>query len=112
MIRVFFDPCAVVIRAFQELYPGVSAEVNYCGDVGDKLGITVFEDGADPVVVISHTVPTGRVADILSHELAHVAAGPDADHGPEWAAAYAALHARYCQLVDAEFGGDVEAVSA
>lgn len=108
MVRVNFDPLALLIACFEKLWPGKVCEVNYAGDVGDKLGITSFSDGEDPVVVISHAVPMGRAADILAHELAHVAAGEQAEHGSEWAAAYDKLHAEYCAQVKELYGDDVE----
>lgn len=36
--------------------------------------------------------------DILAHELAHVIAGPDDEHGPKWRRAYAAIHETCCEV--------------
>ncbi len=37
---------------------------------------------------------------MLAYEFTHVAAGIDAEHGPAWEAAFAAIHAEYRRLAE------------
>jgi|SRR5215204_1449930 len=98
-VTVCFDLTATVISAFESLWPEISCEVGFAVDVGHALGCdyTVFPDnGSPPQACIDPTLPLGEVAEVLAHEPAHVTVGLKAEHGPEWAAAFAANEAEYC----------------
>jgi len=57
----------------------------------EPKGETFFpDDGSIPVISINARLKRGVQGslDILAHELAHVRAGIEAEHGPEWKVAY------------------------
>lgn len=101
------DPTAIVALAFKELYP----DVDYCAqlvpDLADEngnpaYGLTIFpEDGSTPIVCISAKVPISAEPELLAHELAHVATGENAGHGPEWKAAEEAIANKYDEILKA-----------
>ena len=84
-----FDPFAVVMMAFRRLYPGKECE---CwidqGEIKDEDGETVYgiteqyEDG-ELSVRVSASLSISDAVEVFAHELAHVAVGMDAQHGPE-----------------------------
>jgi len=60
----------------------------------EPKGETFFpDDESTPVISINGMLKRGvqGTLDILAHELAHVAAGTAAEHGPEWKKAYEEL---------------------
>ena len=80
---------------------GITARVQFVSprDLGgyrwwrwkEPKGETFFpDDGSTPVISINGRLKRGvqGTLDILAHELAHVAAGTEAEHGPEWKKAY------------------------
>lgn len=107
------DPYAVVYRAFRELYPNVGDidiaydyEVITTDGTNEKVkGVTIFpDDGSIPQIRIDCTLPVDAIAEILAHELAHVALGkPDhndkeRDHDERWEQAFDAIYNRFCEL--------------
>ena len=101
------DPTAIVALAFKELHPNVRYEaqlvINLKDEEGvEKYGETIFpEDGSDPIVSISAAAPLSTCAELLAHELAHIIAGPDKGHGPEWKAAEEAIFDKYNEIIKA-----------
>ena len=94
---------SIVYLAFKNLYPEKSAECEWVPELEpsedghEVFGVTTFSD--DSVFVeISAKLPVVDAVEILAHELAHVAAGSDADHGPEWEAAFDAIFDEYNRL--------------
>lgn len=107
------DPYAVVYRAFRELYPNVGDidiaydyEVITTDGTNEKLkGVTIFpDDGSIPQIRIDCTLPVDAIAEILAHELAHVAVGKpnhndkERDHDERWEKAFDAIYNRFCEL--------------
>lgn len=103
-----FDPFAAVWEAFKTLYPGKGENVTCAFDENIKddngkpvLGTTDFLDDGSIVVLIDCNLKVCDAVEILAHELAHVAAGMDADHGPEWEKAFDAIYDKYDELSEA-----------
>lgn len=100
------DPSAIVAKAFAELYPGVDYCAQLVPDLADEngnpaYGLTIFpEDGSTPIVCISSKVPISAEPELLAHELAHVATGENAGHGPEWKAAEEAIANKYDEILE------------
>ena len=107
------DPYVVVYRAFRDLYPNVGdVDIAYDYDVvttdatNEKLkGVTIFpDDGSAPQIRIDCTLPVDAIAEILAHELAHVAVGKlnhndkERDHDERWEQAFDAIYNRFCEL--------------
>lgn len=102
------DPLSDIAQAFQNLWPHKSA--NICIQPLESMqgkrtkrrifGHTRWTRGAHPQVYVEIRQPYIGIMDILSHELAHVAAGYKAAHGPKWRKAYRAIHEEYERIVD------------
>lgn len=68
-------------------------------------GYTFFpDDGSDPEVVVFSENDTNVQAEILAHELAHVAVGLEHGHDQVWEDAFEAIRTEYCRLSDEMFG--------
>ena len=88
------DPFSMVYQAFQNIYPGKKCECYFEADLeADEIQILV-----DPNVDIENAT------EIFAHELAHVAVGYDAGHGPEWDTAFDAILDEYNRIGDELFG--------
>lgn len=103
------DVFAIVWIAFKNLYPDKHCEVYWETDICDSeggYGLTDFGDDGIVSVFVSADLRIQDAAEILAHELAHVAVGCDADHGPEWENAFDAIHAEYNRIcADVVTGG-------
>lgn len=103
-ITVLHDPIRTVIQAAAALWPQMRCQVAWVPreDLqGDAHGHTLFpDDGGEPEVMVGTHLPLAGAVEVLAHELAHVAARADAEHGHEWQAAFSAIHAEYCRRVD------------
>lgn len=110
-VVVRFNPFDLVLDSFAALYPSHRASIVWSEapeDAGDSpaFGHTCWPDaGGDPEIAIFMHTPLSGAVEVLAHELAHVVAGPDAEHGPCWETAFAAIHQEYerrFDLIEAE----------
>ena len=103
------DPFPSLFEAFEclykdagkiEVYLEMPDEFELCGDDGEPaLGFTLFpDDGGLPVIYISAMLPFNDLVEIIAHEMAHVIAGQDADHGNKWEQAFSDIHWFYCEI--------------
>lgn len=103
------DPLPVVYRAFTSLFPNKSCTIFYGVKEEDEHGeeghgYTFFpDDGSEPEVTVFAENDTNVQAEILAHELAHVAAGQEHGHDQVWEDAFDAIHAEFCRLSDEMF---------
>jgi len=101
---MMFDPFGLVLEVFNELYPAKAATVVWRQGMRESgnacYGCTDFEH-VPPIVSVDVDLPVAGAVDVLAHELAHVAAGFEEDHGPAWEAAFGAIHQRYSERVEA-----------
>lgn len=113
--EIVADPFQMIIDCFHEMFPGKYCQIFWTDKKSLRkstkqkkaLGVTEFpDDGTFPVVWVCCDQTVMQAMDILSHELAHVAAGTEADHGPEWEKIYANLYEAYCQKMKDRFGGE------
>jgi hypothetical protein len=66
-------------------------------DTNDACGVTVFDDrGKPPLIFINAEIPCWASVEIISHEVAHVAAGVNAGHGKIWQAEFDKIYDAYC----------------
>ena len=108
------DPFALVWSAFKNLYPDKNCEcwfdvVDDPNDVDGHYGWTEWHDDATITIAVDIGLTLSDAVEIFAHELAHVAAGSDADHGEEWENAFDAIHAEYNRLGEELF--DVRATA-
>lgn len=103
------DPFPIVYRAFKSLFPDKECVIFYgvkeddgCG--GEGHGYTFFpDDGTEPEVTVFSENDTNVQAEILAHELAHVAVGQEHEHDQVWEDAFDAIHTEFCRLSDEVF---------
>lgn len=100
-VRWIGNPLADIVRCFKKLYPHLSVEISVQPVPPELKGQCSFgsDDHPTPLVAIDPSLPYVGCVDVLAHELAHVAAGENAGHGPDWEAAYAAIHNEYHAFV-------------
>ena len=97
------DPFALVWTAFKNLYPEKDCEcwfdaVDDPKDADGHYGWTEWRDDGSIAVAVDIGLPLKDAVEIFAHELAHVAAGSDVDHGKEWERAFDAIHAEYDRI--------------
>lgn len=112
------DVFSIVWIAFKNLYPDKHCVCYWETDIRESedgrkpYGLTDFGDDGIVSVFVSADLRIQDAAEILAHELAHVAVGCDADHGPEWENAFDAIHAEYNRIcADVVEGGAAPAES-
>ena len=104
------DPFAVMYASFEKLYPGKNPHCVWVSwisgekEEGDTYGVTDFEDDGTVWIAIVTSLPVKDALEIFAHELAHVAAGHEADHGSEWKKAFDAIETEYNRLCREMFG--------
>lgn len=89
------DPFQIVAIAFQNLFPDKKYEAYFDDTIRDSedgsesFGLTCFdEEGNTPLVFVKPTLSIENAVEIFAHELAHVAAGKEEDHGDKWEEAF------------------------
>lgn len=101
------DMFALVWSVFGMLYPEQCkkdivirwAETVYDGDE-EAFGVTNFRTDGSIRILISGQLPVVHAVEIFAHELAHVAAGPEAEHGEAWENAFDAIHTEYMKMIE------------
>lgn len=99
------DPFAVIYQAFANLFPGKECvcywhdEIRPSEDGSTVYGLTDFPDDATaPAVFVSSNLSINNAAEILAHELAHVAVGVEHDHDAVWEKAFDDIYQEYIRI--------------
>lgn len=111
------DIFALIYQAFKNLYPDKECSCFWNPDLQDAAddknetvyGLTQWEDNGDILVFVSPTLPVCDCAEILSHELAHVAVGKEHDHDEVWEKAFDDIFNEYNRLGEELFNPDDKA---
>lgn len=103
------DPFAMIYQAFKCLYPDKQCEIWWEPNPPDSdegaYGATDFPDDSGlPQVFIFSDYPVAQQAEILAHELAHVAVGVEHDHDGAWDAAFEAIKTKYERIASEKVG--------
>ncbi len=103
------DPFCIIFQAFRELYPDAKVDgiwwepnIRESNDGSPVFGLTDFGEDGEVHVFVSTEIAVSDAAEILAHELAHVAVGVDHDHDEKWEAAFDGIHKKYIELSDQE----------
>lgn len=112
MIKYELNPFNLILDVCNALYPNFNAQIIFsppgqfeamCKEYNvpqdsEELpcGFTFFPDDGEPLIVINSDISCYAAIEIISHEVAHVAAGYDAGHGELWQAEFDKLHDAYC----------------
>ena len=96
------DPIAIIVQAARLAFPDLRCEMDFAQVIDcdpEALGVTIWpDDGSTPQVFIRLDLTFEQAIEIIAHEFAHVAAGKDAAHGPEWEAAFDAIGQQWDEL--------------
>lgn len=100
------DPFAIAFEAFAALYPGLTFTCEWAEELHDEEGVETYgqtffpDDGGIPEIAVSGELTVKNAVEVLVHELAHVAVGIDAEHGPAWEEAFDAIHEKYIEILE------------
>ncbi len=106
--KVYNDPIPFVLQAYQNLYPDKVPDLIQLRAFGDDeqgWGLTNFSADGTIQIEINIALPLEHYPEILAHELAHGAAGVDAEHGAEWQKAFDAIQTEFDRLICKHFEG-------
>ena len=97
------DPFAMVYDAFKRLYPDRDCECYFDvieeNERGEKVfGETLYFDDGRITIGVDVRLCLADAVEIFAHELAHVAAGSEAEHNEEWEKAFDAIHQKYNEI--------------
>lgn len=100
----YIDPVKKLISIFEKGHPDINAQVDFVTGIDHKkfLGETCFADDGKIYVQVSINQTMIQIVDVLAHELAHVGAGPAADHGEKWQLEYDELNRRFNDEMEKE----------
>lgn len=82
------DPFPFIYRAFCVLYGVKCDEIWWEPNMDNGVGYTDFNDDGTVIVRVSAEIPVSAAAEILCHELAHVAVGIEHEHDKVWEEAF------------------------
>ena len=107
MLSFDLNPFDALIQIFQEKYPEINAEIFFASDIEKHTepgvhGVTNFpDDGTEPFILISTKISVESAIEVLAHELAHLAIGPDTEqeHCKNWESVFNWLHEQYCHRI-------------
>ena len=98
MIQIINDPFETLIEVVTEIHGEIDAIVQFGQIDGEHIGETCFpDDGSTPVITISVEIPYHATIETFAHELAHVLAGVEAEHGKEWEQAFSNIHEAFME---------------
>lgn len=103
------DIFSLIYEAFKNLYPDKDCECYWNPDIEDEVegvksyGNTIFGDDGVVTVFVTPTLPVCDCAEVFAHELAHVAIGIEAEHGPEWETAFDNIFQEYNRISEQLF---------
>lgn len=97
-----------VVDIFNDMHQGKDAEIQWVEGMKDECGAwgeTLFpDDGSMPIISIDVEIPVSAAIEIIAHELSHIAAGIDADHGPEWEKEFEKIFQRWDEMMQQDRG--------
>ena len=68
----------------------------------EVFGSTTFGDDGTTEICVSGNIKVSDAAEVFAHELAHLAAGVNAEHGDEWEDAFERIYRNYLKLAGVE----------
>jgi hypothetical protein len=104
------DIFALIWQAFKNLYHDKECECFWEPNIRDEedgtevLGLTDFGEDGSVSVFVKPDLKVADAAEILAHELAHVAVGIEHEHDEEWEKAFDDIFDEYNKIGDELFG--------
>jgi len=102
MSVVFYNPLQSIIDAAIKVSPDIDCIIQFDPRMGNgenapPYGETAFDTDAT-IVSINGNIPISVSLEILAHELAHVIARENADHGDKWEATFQGILNEYNRM--------------
>ena len=103
------DVFAIILKAFKNLYPDKEFEcfwepyIRSEEDGTPAYGLTDFADDGTITVYVTPTITVAQAAEVLGHELAHVAVGFEHGHDEIWEKAFGDIHEEYNRIGEEMF---------
>lgn len=104
------DIFSLIWQAFHNLYPDKQCdcywepEIRKAENGAEAFGLTDFGEDGTVAVFVTPTIPVCDCAEILAHELAHVAVGVEHNHDSAWEDAFDSIFREYNRIADELFG--------
>ena len=91
-MKIINNPIDLLLAGFEKEYPDAAKKINRIafGEVDNGFAMTTFDDDGRADITLSTTIRDGAeitflvATELLAHELAHIIAGAEAEHGEEW----------------------------
>ncbi len=102
MIEMLLNPFQIIIDVVSKRWPETSCEIYFAIDDGEdecQRNYTHWDNDGNVAIVINPHEKYIDCVEFLAHELAHVVAGHDADHGPEWGRIFYIIYEDYHDVV-------------
>lgn len=100
MITFIYNPIDVMIKAAQNLYPYINADIQFNPSIKSP-GVTTFQKGNAPALIdINAEIPFDSAIEALANELAHVATRTTNKKDPKWKEASEKILKEFSRLVD------------
>jgi hypothetical protein len=101
MITFVYDPIKAAIKAAQNVFPKIKAEVQFNPELG-MPGCTIINKGSVSTIDIDSNIAFSAAIEQLIHEFAHVVTGTEEDHPKEWKEAQRKIYNEYSAIVEKE----------
>lgn len=93
----------MIYLAFKNLYPNKNCTCYWMPNIRDEennhaFGVTEFRDDESIIVCVDPDAKICDAAEILAHELAHVAVGENNGHNEAWESAFQAIWNEYNRI--------------
>jgi len=109
-MNVTFNPFDFAFAVVDEVHPNLNFELCFAYLDDEEIPTSRYEgpwgcaefgvDGDIDRVVIDPRLPLCAFAEILMHEVAHLVAGPDAEHSDVWNEEFAKLNVKYNEMFE------------
>jgi hypothetical protein len=98
MVVIGNNPFDNILKVINYLYPNLDCVLSF-NPIMEECGSTTFPyDGSMPIVDINTPLSINDSLDIIAHEIAHVVAGINVEHGVEWRKEFEKIHTGYMEL--------------
>lgn len=102
-MKIVNNPIDLLLSGFEKEYPDAAKKINKIafGEVDEGFAMTVFDDDGGANIILSPTIKDGAeitfliATELLAHELAHIIAGAEAEHGEVWEKHFDRLYELY-----------------
>jgi Zn-dependent peptidase ImmA (M78 family) len=112
LIKYDINPFEIILEVVNRCYPTFDAKISFVPEedfeemmkrwgatdteVKEACGVTMFDDECKTTIIcINASIPCYAAVEVIAHEVAHVVAGVDAEHGEKWENEFNKIHIEY-----------------